>query len=807
MVLHSSLQFRSAQVEALTETRLLEQHAEEVLEFARVRALVEGYARSKPGKELLLRLPWSEDLEKVRQLQGESAEMMQLLSSGEVFPMAAFSDGGAILQGVMRMSGPLEPQELLEIANILQIAEDVERFLRSRKEQYPLLASKLEGVELMPELRRAIRGAIGPKGDVLDGASSTLKGLRSSLRSTKRRLKRALEELMQGLEGVLQEPIITLRRERYVLPLKPNFRRALGGIIHDRSASGGTLFVEPLSVCPLNNRMAELKREEEEEVYRILSSLTKEAMARREPLELLSRRLAELDAVFAKASYAKEYKCHSPLMSQGNSISLKGVRHPLLLADGAVEEVVPIDISLGDGYRQLVITGPNTGGKTVVLKTLGLSVLMAQAGVPIPAEEGSTLPLFRGVYADIGDEQSLQQSLSTFSGHMFNIVSILSNAEGDSLVLLDELGAGTDPDEGAALGVALLESLAEKGSLTVATTHHDALKGYAHCSEVARNASVEFDPATLRPTFRLRVGTPGASNALLIARRLGLPESIVERARALRGEGAIRVEELVSRLAEDCERVASKKRELEEALSELAKQKEEAVQRLEEARERRAQGFEEGRKKAEAFLSEAQREVSELVARLRRQSKEEGISAGAHERLIGGLRAELKASEAEEKWDEESAPALFPRAGDVVRIAPLNKAGTVLRGPDNWGKVKVLSMGKTLSVPLEALRREGKILEDGTPSGWEGPGGEREFSSELHLLGERVEEALGRVDKYLDEAVLLGLPYVRIVHGKGTGALGRAIGGVLKGHPHVKCFYREALEHGGAGVTVVELKG
>lgn len=807
MIPQSSSQFRTAQVEALTETRSLEQHAEQVLEFDGVRARLAEYACSKPGKELLLRLPWSRDLEEVLRLQGESAEMVHLLSSGECFPMAAFSDVGAILQGVMSTPGPLEPQDLLEIANILQIAEDVEKFLGSRKERYPLLRAKLEGVELLPEIKRAIRGTIGPKGEVLDSASSTLKSLRSSFRSIKTRLKRALEELMPGLDDVLQEPLITLRRERYVLPLKPNFRRALEGIVHDRSASGGTLFVEPLSVCPLNNRLAELKREEEEEVYRILSSLTKEVMARREALELLSGRLAELDAVFAKASYAREYKCHSPLISQGGSISLKAVRHPLLLADGAVEEVVPIDISLGDGYRQLLITGPNTGGKTVALKTLGLSALMAQAGVPIPAEEGSRLPLFRGVYADIGDEQSLQQSLSTFSGHMSNIVKILSEAGGDSLVLLDELGAGTDPDEGAALGVALLESLAEKGSLTVATTHHDALKDYAHRSEAARNASVEFDPTTLRPTFRLRLGTPGASNALLIARRLGLPESIVERARALRGEGAIRVEELVGRLAEDCERVASQKRELEEALRELALQKEEAEGELQEARRRHAEAFEEGRKKAEAFLSRAQREVSDLVARLRRQAVEQGIPAGTHERLIGKLRAELKDLEAQEKGDEERAPAPSPKVGDVVKIAPLGKTGTVLRGPDRGGKVRVLSMGKTMSVPLESLRPEKKSSGDGTPSGWEGPGGEREFSPELRLLGERVEEALDRVDKHLDEALLLGLSCVRIVHGKGTGALRKAIGGMLKDHPHVRRFYPEALEHGGWGVTVVELKG
>ena len=603
----------------------------------------------------------------------------------------------------------------------------------------------------------------------------------------------------------LQDPIVTIRENRYVIPVKQEYRGQVPGIIHDQSASGATLFIEPMAVVEANNEVRRLQAAEKQEILRILSDLSSLVSAIADDLLISLEALGRLDLALAKARYSLKLNAWEPVMSPGSHLDIKKGRHPLL--EG---EVVPITINLGRDFDTLVITGPNTGGKTVTLKTVGLLVLMAQSGLHVPADEGTVLGVFGGVFADIGDEQSIEQSLSTFSSHLKNIVSILQQAGRESLVLLDELGAGTDPAEGSALAQSILERLHAVGAKTVATTHYSELKNFAYANPRVENASVEFDAVTLRPTYRLLIGRPGRSNAFEIAARLGLEASLTDRARQFMSADQLKAAELMD--------------ELEKNRQEAQRDQEEAARLLEEARlirDRQRLKEQELEERLEAMLAKSREEAGALVRSVRRESEEmirelrEKLSSDAARDREAGIRVardllstmEGKVRARPRRLDP--APGETPhdlRPGEEVFIPRFNQKGFVV-GPPEDKQVQVQVGMIKVTVPMSDLRR---VQQSGPAGGETQVAGimaakAREISTQLDLRGMMADEALDEVEKYLDDAGLAGLPKVYIVHGKGTGALRAAVQGYLKTHRRVKSFRFGEAGEGGMGCTVVEL--
>ncbi|MDH7569988.1 MAG: endonuclease MutS2, partial [Armatimonadota bacterium] len=636
----------------------------------------------------------------------------------------------------------------------------------------------------------------------------------ASIQATNARLQERLESILHSsaYEKMIQEPVLVRRSDRLCIPVKAEFRHAFAGLVHDTSASGATVFMEPAAVLDLQNDLRELEANERHEVERILTSLSRSVRRRAREIQASLRAVGLIDFIHAKAQLSRAQKAVRPVLNNQGRIDLKQARHPLLQGD-----VVPIDIRLGEEFTTLVITGPNTGGKTVSLKTLGLLTLMAQSGLHVPAGEGSQLAVFHQVFADIGDEQSIEQSLSTFSSHIGTIVRILRRLGRDALVLLDEVGAGTDPVEGSALARALLEYLTERGARTVATTHYTELKEYAYAHPGVENASVEFDVETLRPTFRLLIGIPGSSNALTIAQRLGMPRQVIERARgALRPEH-LEVESLIRRIEEDV-RAARDEREAAAALAEDAeKVRRRLHQELDQARAKRDQTLAEAAAEAAAIVRKAQEEAREILARLRaqqRENRETTLASQALKRLAEEVRErELAASGLEAQRSQEAPSRDFldrlPRAGDVVMVQPFGGRGTVISVDEEEEEALVQVGAMKLTVPfsdLRVLRVEPSAAAPAPPPLRGLVTKAASFGIELHLRGMMAEEALHVLDKYLDDAFLAGVPTVRIVHGKGTGALRNAVWEYLRDHPHVASYQLAEQSQGGTGATVVTLK-
>jgi DNA mismatch repair protein MutS2 len=664
----------------------------------------------------------------------------------------------------------------------------------------------------------AVDRSIGDGGEVLDGASPTLRQLRIQVRGAYGRLMDKLQELMgsPAYRSALQEPIVTMREGRYVVPIKVEYRNQVRGIVHDQSASGATLFVEPLAVLDLTNRWRELQIEEQREVERVLAELSGLVGADHYGLEASVEALAELDLHFAMARLADEQRATKPELrgprERIGSPVLRFVeaRHPLLAG-----EVVPISVELGRDFDVLLITGPNTGGKTVALKTIGLLALMAQCGLQLPAAEGSFSTVFGGIYADIGDEQSIEQSLSTFSAHVTRIVGILQEADSRSLVLLDELGAGTDPQEGSALARSILRYLQERGSTVVATTHYSELKTYAHLTPRVENASVEFDVETLSPTYRLSVGLPGRSNALAIATRLGMPEAVIEGARELVSPENVEVEQLLAEIQQERAAAAAAREQAARAAEDAAKllaRRERQVAAVEQEREaiwRRA------RQESEALLAELRREVQRELAAARVARADRATVEAIAERAAA--LAPVAAPESRQWRRARPAPPPAPTVavGAQVGVPRLNARGTV-RSLSADGREAEVEMGglrvrvKTAELtPPEAVETgpEGPAPVTYVPAGPPLPLPRGPVPLQLDLRGQRAAEATEAVERYLDEAVLAGLPAVRIIHGHGTGAVRKAVRELLSRHSLVRSWAPADRREGGDGATEVQLAG
>ncbi|GAC42682.1 endonuclease MutS2 [Paenibacillus popilliae] len=777
------------------------------LDYHKILASLANHAATGLGEQAALHLRPISDFEEVkRRLQAtDEAMTVERLKGGP--PLAGVKDIRGALKRA-RIQAILSSTELWDISALLFAARRTKHHIAAvhEEEAIPLLQDLAETISDQKQLEEDIRQCIDEQGEILDQASFELAAIRRELRTGETRIREKLEAMIRTSNAakMLQEQLITIRNDRYVIPVKQEYRSHYSGIVHDQSGSGATLFIEPEAIVAMNNHLRETKLREEREIERILSRLTDRVGLIADVLEYDTGAVETLDFMFAKARLAREMKASLPRMNDRGFLKLRQACHPLIPAD----QVVPIHVELGNSYTSILVTGPNTGGKTVTLKTIGLLSLMAMSGLFIPAEDGSQMCVFDTIYADIGDEQSIEQSLSTFSSHLTNIIRILEQMTPKSLVLLDEVGAGTDPAEGSALAIAILEHIHRLGCRMVATTHYSELKAYAYERKGVINASMEFDVQTLRPTYRLLIGVPGRSNAFAIAERLGLPKSIIDHARGEVTEEDMRVETMIAslednRLKAEAEReTASKLRmDLEAMQQKLTRE----LEKQEADREKRQAQAEE---KARAIVDKARRQAQEIIADLR-QLAMEGVEVKEHMLTEARKRLDEAAPEAKlaAKPKRQAKPARRIEAGDDVRVYSLNQKGSVV---EFVGEEAVVQLGMMkMKVPLDDLellssvKSAAKAVQSGTNV--KRTRGDT-IRSELDLRGANLEEALMEVDRFLDEALIGNLGQVYIIHGKGTGILRSGIQEFLRKHKHVKSFRLGDFGEGGTGVTVAELK-
>jgi len=808
---------RLAGADVRGEGKRLDRYSLKKLEFHKIREMLEACCYTPLSVPYVQGLEPSADALEIRRWQEETSEAATLL---RILPDLGF-EGIADLAPTLRraaIGGVLEPRELLLCRQTLAAAGRIRHELARVQFDLPHLQGYAARIDDCQPLQDRIGACILPEGEIADNASPDLARLRQQIRSLENRARSQLDDVLTRTEWqkYLQEPIYTVRGDRYVVPVKQECRNQFPGIVYDQSGSGATVFMEPLPLVPVMNDLAAARSQAHQEELRILEQLSMLLAAYIEEIRTDQEILGLLDFAFAKARLSIKMRGRQPEFNDEGYVVLKGGRHPLLKGN-----VVPLALRLGKEFDCLVITGPNTGGKSVSLKALGLLGVMAQAGLHIPAAEGTVLPLFTDVFADIGDEQSIEQSLSTFSGHMSNIARILRTVEDcrapsrrgcGCLVLLDELGAGTDPEQGAALGMAILRRLMNSGALVVITTHYSELKVFAHTEERAENASVEFDSETLRPTYKLSIGTPGESNAFEIAGRLDLLPDVIEDARAFLRPEQRQLADLIRHLKED-QAAASEARREAEHLNADARQTQARVRSEEERlRQKERDVLAKAAREAQELVQAARREAEQLIRALREEQRKGGLQ----ERRQAALTARSGLTEVSDRIEEQIASILpqpagesmdSVKSGDLVLIPRFNAEGYVLEG-SNGGSDVVVQMGALkVNLPLHELRRGAKQKKAGTFSIKTSSLEQKaELSPELHLRGLRGDEALETVDKYLDSAYLAGLPNVNLIHGKGTGALRDALRQYLRQHPFVGSYRTGGYYEGGTGVTVVTFK-
>lgn len=771
------------------------------MEFDKIRSRLAALAQFAGGREIALSLQPCQDLELIEQRLAQTDEGIIVLRFHDTGFLARMEDIAPHLYKV-KVGGVLRPSELAEVLRILQASRRVGEITEEEDEHCPHLRTVFKGIIPCPDLEARLRSVVDKEGELRDNASSELRSIRNQMATARTRLKEYLREFVRSTQHqkYLQDAIVTERGGRYVVPVKIEYRNEIKGIVHDESASGATVFIEPAVVVDGNNKIRRLELEEEREIERILSEASRHIAPYVEELVNNLELLKKFDFILARARLALEMNGVRPIFNDRGLVRLRTARHPLLGS-----EAVPIDLELGQKFDILVITGPNTGGKTVALKTVGLLVLMGMAGLFVPAGEGSELSCFDAVYADIGDEQSIEQSLSTFSSHMSNIIRILGCASSQSLVLLDELGAGTDPLEGSSLARAILEELLARQAKAVVTTHQSELKAFAYQHERVENASVEFDPITLMPTYKLAIGIPGQSNAFEIAERLGLKGSIVARAREFVPQQELELGRMLRDLKEARFRVETERQQmavLQRELREERDQLQEAAARFEEERREALRRI---RREGEAYLTRTRREADEVLGEIKELLKQkESIKWHELERPRRRLR-KLRMTVPREEEPAAEPDDLIP--GSYVEIRNIGQKGYILEGPNASGEVMVQVGIMKLTVDQDQLRPmqspEQKVMRSRTRTFLDKA---RQINPERDLRGMTVADALHEVEKYLEDAHLAGLEQVRIIHGKGTGALRKAIQDWLGRNSRIKSFRDGERTEGGFGVTVVYLK-
>ena len=780
------------------------------LEYNKIIDKLQSFAVSRDAKNKAAKLVPMTDIDKINVCLTETGDAVsRLYAKG----CASFSGVSDVMGSVKRLEvgSCLNAHELLQISGVLSAAKAHKTHYEETQDSLTPLYDSLDPV---PSLYAQIKKCIISEDEISDDASANLKDIRRNIRLANDRIHTELNKILnnQALRNCLQDYVITSRQGRYCLPVKAEYKSQVPGMVHDQSATGSTIFIEPAAVVKLNNDIRELELKEEAEIQVILADLSAQAAEYTEQIATDYKVLVKLDFTFAKAQLARNWHCTAPVMNTEHYTNIKQGRHPLI----DPEKVVPIDINLGKDFNLLIITGPNTGGKTVSLKTVGLLTLMAQAGLYIPALDHSQIGIFNNIFADIGDEQSIEQSLSTFSSHMTNTIHILKNATSDSLILFDEIGAGTDPTEGAALAISILNDLHQRGITTMATTHYSEIKIYALTTPGVENACCEFDVASLKPTYRLLIGVPGKSNAFAISKRLGLPEYLIDDAARRMDAEDIHFEDIISDLEtsratirKEQEEIARYKKEITDLKAELkAKQ-----QRLDERTDKII-------KKANQEAAEILKEAKEYADETIKTMNKHGLSVKELEKQRTAVRDKINKSQ--EKLAVKAAPPKAHKASDIsefkegiyVRILSMNLTGTVVGTPNTKGEVTVAVGSLTTKAKINNLEiitdykepEESKSGKSSTGQGRIKMSKSASISPEINLLGCTVDEAVAKLDKYLDDAYISKLSQVRIVHGKGTGALRAGITAYLKGIPYIKNFRLGEAGEGDAGVTIVEFK-
>ena len=796
-----------------------------VLEYPKVLERLRTFCDFSASMELARSLEPTDSYELALARLEETGEARKLFSIQDVYIGGAHDIRAAA--DLAARGGVLDAQQLLDVKSTLISSRELKKSLERKTDEYPRLAQIAEGLPESHGMVDSISRVLSDRGEVLDSASPKLATLRREIKIAHDRLMSRLQRYLTESANKLQEPIITQRDGRYVIPLRAEFKGQIKAIVHDQSSSGATLFVEPLPIVELNNQVRELQLQERDEERRILHELSAQIGEHREELTYGIENLAMLDLIFAKAKYADELRASAPVLhpikaEKGNKdtsppssfhLRLNQARHPLL----DPQTVVPIDVDPRPGTRAIVITGPNTGGKTVSLKTVGLLVLMAQSGLHIPAQSGSELPCFHAVYADIGDEQSIEQSLSTFSGHITNIIRILKEIDQRSLVIFDELGAGTDPQEGAALARAILNFLLETGCTTLVATHYPELKTFAHSTEGVVNASLEFDIKTLRPTYHLTIGLPGRSNALLIAQRLGLPQPIIESARGEINPDDLRADKLLDDIRKERNRTSRERQKLEKARDRLEAQTKELEKRLEKIEDERREVLAKARAEGELEVAVLKRNIDSLKSQLRK-AKQPLDAIKTLEEKIEEIEEKVEAPVERRRAIDNGPSSMVNRPlslGERVTVRTLNTEGVITALAESDAEVQIGSL--RVRARLADLQRKGqeqekpeeKKKEDRKPeaesSGKAALSSTKSPGIELNLRGKLVEDGLEELDRYLERAYSSGLLFVRIVHGKGTGRLRDAVRNALKSSPYVASFEEPKDSEGGAGVTVARM--
>lgn len=792
----------------------MNEKALKTLEYNKIIDKLSELAGSKFGRELCKQLLPTSDLNKIQELQRQTTDALsRLIRKGSL----SFNGIHDIRPSIMRLKvgSSLSAVELLHISSDLDAVLRVKAFggytgKEGEEQTEDSLTEFFAGLEPLSPLNNEIKRCIISEEEIADDASPSLKSVRRLIRNTNDRIHTELTQILNSSRTMLQENIITMRNGRYCLPIRAEYKNSFPGMIHDQSSTGSTLFVEPMAVVRLNNELRELAIKEQEEIEKVLAELSNMAAEHTEELEYDFRTLSELDFIFARASLSKMMKGSEPLFNANGIINIKKGRHPLI----DPKKVVPIDVMLGKDFNMLIVTGPNTGGKTVTLKTVGLLTLMGQAGLHIPAFDGSELAVFEDVYADIGDEQSIEQSLSTFSSHMTNIVSILDKANDRSLVLFDELGAGTDPTEGAALAMSILSHLHKRKIRTMATTHYSELKIYALSTEGVCNASCEFDVETLRPTYRLLIGIPGKSNAFAISKKLGLPDYIIEDAKERIGKQDRSFEDLISDLEASRITIEKEQEEISRYKEEIEKLKRDLKRKNETIDSNRDRILKEAKEQAAAILQEAKEYADESIKKYNKWLQD-GSSIKDMEQERNALREKINKNASpigkSKRSSKKKTSINDLKIGDTVHVISLGLNGTVKTLPNAKGDLHVQMgiLNSQVNIKDIELVEEEVVSAPGTKNTQSGKikmSKSISIHPELNLIGKTVDEALFELDKYLDDAYLAHLPQVTIIHGRGTGALKNAVHKHLKKVKYVKSYRVGGFGEGDHGVTIVEFQ-
>ncbi|AKA71894.1 endonuclease MutS2 [Clostridium scatologenes] len=787
----------------------MNEKALKVLEFYKIREQLKNYTSTGAAKDLIDELKPYDNIYEVREHIQETKEAFKLLVTKGAPPFEGVYD---VREGISRAGkgSTLMPGQLLKIAAILRAARRFQEYISHKEEEggFRVLENISQGIIPLKNIEDHIFVSIESEEQVSDRASTALYNIRKALKDKNSSVRDKVNSLIRSYSDYLQDNLYTMRGDRYVLPVRAEHKGAVPGLVHDQSSSGATLYIEPMGLVNLNNEIKELMLKEKAEIDRILAYLSNEIYGSIIAVRNDADIIWELDFIFAKAKFASELNCTAPNVNDEGVIDIVQGKHPLI--DRKV--VVPLDVYLGKGFTSLVITGPNTGGKTVTLKTVGLLHIMALSGLMIPARENSTVSFFKEVFADIGDEQSIEQSLSTFSSHMTNIVNIINEADDESLVLFDELGAGTDPTEGAALAVSILENLKSRGCRIVATTHYSELKVYALKVDGVENASVEFDVETLRPTYRLLIGIPGKSNAFEISRRLGLADYIIHDAKENINSETLQFEDLIENLQEKSVKAEANAREAEMLKLEAAKIKDKYEEKMGSLQNAREKAVINAQREAKRIIKEAKEEADNILKEMRELEKAGYASDVRHKLEEERRKLSQKLDKIDEKVNkvkrDDGEELKNVREGEEVFVPSLNQKVIVISKPDNKGNVQVQAGIMKIEVKLKDLRAiTGAVnKEEKKKIKREAKLNLKSVASSVDLRGMDSLEAVYTADKYLDEAYLAGLKEVTLIHGKGTGVLRNTITDMLKHHSHVKKYRLGEYGEGGTGVTVAELR-